>query len=301
MEVNDAGNTQTEQPVLQSQPLPVDPNSNIKNIFLIAFVLIGFILFGVGGYYLGTRNTQQTQPIQPKDQNQTYPSSTTTVFQPSPTQTPITKAGYLKRQFDPTKKFFSTRDYPTEIINITDTQLVGMKCTAGLTCVSPYTECTYYPENADTSKPPSKTTDPQLLNIIKEANKTIDKETVMGTPTRDIEEVTSCEIDDGRQILRYKTGGGGGGAGSVDYIGVVSPSRTINKIASIQENTAYFGCYQPLQLTKSNILYYQCGGGDGMGGSGSIYKIDLQNKTALPLLQCTSLGDESGKVTLTCN
>lgn len=299
MQENNAGNTgaQVEQTPLQNQPIPVSPVNRTKNLFLIGFVLIGFILFGAGGYYLGTRNTQRIQPI---DQNQNYPTPTTTAYQPSPTQIPITKAGYLKRQFDPTKKFFSTRDYPTEVINIADAQLIGMKCTARLTCVSPYTECTYYPEGADTSKPPTKTTDPQLLNIIKEANKTIDKETVMGTPARDIEEVTSCETEDGRQLLRYKTGGGGGGAGSVDYIGLVS-SSSVNKIASIQEGVAYFGCYQPLQLTKLNDLYYQCGGGDGPAGSSTIYKINLTNKTVSTLLKCSSVGDESGNVTLTCN
>jgi len=304
MEMNNVGNVQAqvEQSDLQSQSLPVNPKNKTKSVFLVVFVLLGFILFGGGGYYLGTKNAQQTQPTQPNDQNQNYPSPTTTVFQPSSTQTPIIniKTGYPKRQFDPTKKFFSSRDYPNEVTSIVDTELVGMRCTARLTCVSPYTECTYYPEGADTSKPPSRNTDPQLLNLIKEANKTIDKETVMGIPARDIEEVTLCDTEDGRQILRYKTGGGGGGAGSVDYIGLGNSGNVINKIVAIQENIAYFGCYQPLQLAKSNILYYQCGGGDGPAGSSTIYKINLTNKTSSSLLQCTSVGDESGNVTLTC-
>lgn len=252
-------------------------------ILLVVAILVAAV--AAGAYYLG-RGTSNPQ---------SSPSPTA-----SPTQAPVVKSGYLKRQFDPLKKFFSARDYPSEVVSIVDSELVGMKCTTILTCVSPYTECTYYPEGADMSKPPLKNTDPQLLNLIKEANKTIDKETIMGTSARDVEEVTSCKTENGKQILRYKTGGGGGGAGSVDYIGVVTSNNIVNKIAAIQENTAYFGCYLPLQLTQSNILYYQCGGGDGLAGSSTIYTINLIDKTSTPLLQCSSIGDESGKVSLTC-
>lgn len=256
------------QQIIPSQPVQEFVISSPKQrgfLLPIIAVVLFVLIVGAGAYYFGKQSGSQSVPV-----NQTTQSS-------SPTQ--ANTAGFIKRQFDVDKKFFQTQDYPQEIINVPEANLVGMKCTARLTCESPYELC--YAESPDPSKPPTQVTDQGLLSLIKEANKTIDQQTTMGTPMKNVEEVTACETEDGRQILRYKTAGAGGGAGSLDYIGLVNPDNTVKKIASIQEGTAYFGCTKPLQLTRDNLLYYQCVSEAGS----SIYKIDLVNQTSKPIIQ----------------
>jgi len=50
--------------------------------------------------------------------------------------------------------------------------------------------------------------------------------------------------------------------------------------------SGWSSCQTPLLLTKNNILYYQCDGGDGTAGHYWLYKIDINNKINQLLLQC---------------
>lgn len=195
-----------------------------------------------------------------------------------------------------------TEPYPSEITSVKESDLVGIKCSTNLTCISPYDSCTYYPKGADTSEKPQTTTDPKILALIKEANKTVDSIT-LAPLSQQIEEVTYCETTEGGEVLRYKTPSDGGGAGGKEYIGISNKDGIVTKVTSISEKLAYFGCTSPLQMTKDKVLYYECAGGiQGMGGGKSIYKINIDTNSSSLLKKCISLKDESiGKTSVFCN
>lgn len=253
----------------------------IAVILIIVVIIIGYV------FYSADRKIAKIQEENARVLNTPSP----TPEPPSGIQTLeeiYSSKSFVKRQFDNDTKFFLNQDYPQEVTNLNDPDLVGMKCTPELVCVEPYEECTYYPEGADRSEPSYLTSDQGLLTLVKNSNETIDKSTtVYGNA---IQEATLCRDENGREILRYATGGGGGGGGSVDYIGLVNSDKTIKRIAAIKESTAYFGCQKPLQLTKDNILYYQCNG----EGASFIYKISLNDSTALRILKCMYKNYEMG-------
>lgn len=195
-------------------------------------------------------------------------------------------SAYPNRQFDINKNFFQTEAYPSEITNITDDNLVGMKCGDS------------YSRQIDGSyvsfagSKQAKNADSEILNLVKMAEKTID--------TQQVDAIMSCHAADNRIIIVYHTLGGGGGSKNVAHFGLVNDDN-VKKITSISNyGTPYFVCNEPLQLTTSNILYYACGGGDSNVGSSTIYKIDLSADSYSSVLQCSSSGDETGKVTVSC-
>lgn len=194
---------------------------------------------------------------------------------------------YSKRQFDINKKFFQMEAYPSEITNINDNNLIGMKCGD------------FYTWQIDDSyisfagSKQAKNADSEILNLVKMAEKTIGGEQVYT--------IKSCNIADNRTIIQYETVGGGGGSKNVAHFGLVNDSD-VKKIISIPNyGIIYFHCSSPIQLTNSNILYYECGGGDSNVGSSTIYKIDLNTYSYSSVLRCFSSGDETGKVTTSCN
>jgi len=259
---------------------------------LILIVVILSILAITGGVYYYESDKKQSAQVKtqpPGKSNLELPKSKTDV-------------DFISKQFDKDQKFFESEPYPLEITSIKESELLGMKCSPNLTCTSPYDSCTYSPEGADTSKKPQISTDSKILKLIKEAVKTIDP-TTPGSISRQIDEVTSCETTEGYQLLRYKTGGGGGGTGSKENFGIANKDGTFTRISSINERLAYFGCTSPLLLTKDKILYYQCEGGtQGLGGGRSIYKINLNANSSSLLKKCISVLDESsGKNSVFCN
>ena len=47
-------------------------------------------------------------------------------------------------------------------------------------------------------------------------------------------------------------------------------------------------------------MYYQCGGGDGLGGASILYKIDILKKNVGKLVECNLVGNYSGNSGITC-
>lgn len=196
----------------------------------------------------------------------------------------LNSKSFTKRQFDVSRKLqhgeplFQSLDYPQELVSINENDLVGMRCTPGLTCVSPYESCSYYPEGLERSKPPFTTADQKLLTLVKNANNIIDKKGSLP-----IEEIQLCEAENNQQILRYQDPNRGGGGGGTDHISLVNlDNGSVKKVVTIDEPGAYFGCNQPIQLTKDNVLYYQC----YSEGKASIYSISLNNYTKTRILYC---------------
>lgn len=195
---------------------------------------------------------------------------------------------YPKRQFDINKKFFQTEAYPSEITNISADNLVGMKCGDSYTRQIDGSFTSY------AGSKQAKNANSEILNLVEMAKKTIGEEQVHA--------IMSCHTSNNKIILTYHTLGGGGGSKNVAHFALVSSNEIISKIVSIPNyGIAYFGCNKPLQLTTSNLLYYECGGGDSNTGSNAIYKIDLNNYSYFSVLQCFSSGSETGAITTSCN
>jgi len=82
------GNQNTQQigqnPI--NQPIPVPEKPKVNYLLLCVVVLVCFVIFGSGGYYLGKQKTNTNNAVV----NTTYPTqSPTSLVQPSPTNTPI--------------------------------------------------------------------------------------------------------------------------------------------------------------------------------------------------------------------
>lgn len=182
----------------------------------------------------------------------------------------MTSNNFPKRQFDASKKFFQTYSYPQSLINISDQYLVGMKCTPQ-----------YLKQASEEftlgTNPDVKLTDNTQLQLISKVESSIGK---------DISTFMSCVTYDNKTIVVYEVWGGGGGSTNTAYFSLAN-SGVIDKATIIlNDGSPYWTCQQPLQLSTSDKLYFQCGGGDGVYSSASIYEIDLNTNTSK---SCTSV------------
>lgn len=89
-------------------------------------------------------------------------------------------------------------------------------------------------------------------------------------------------------------------------ISILDDKLSTKKIIKGASNGApYFGCSSPTLLTKTNIMYLSCGGGDGPIGKSSIYKIDLNSQEMKIIYSCESqtydLGDQNFNSRVSCS
>ena len=185
------------------------------------------------------------------------------------------------RYYNPNDIFFDKEKYPIEITDVQDSSLTQMSCTSNYTGYGK--DYTSYDESTRKSNP---LTDKTLLSDIQMLNKQYNGKTVS--------EILACVPQQGKRIVLYSLGPCGGGCSGIPYVGV-EDSTGIHQVSQIQNNMAYFGCRQPLQLTKTNNFYFKCGGGDGPGASASIYNLSLNNLTVTKVKECTAGIDEAGK------
>ncbi len=198
--------------------------------------------------------------------------------------------GFSKRLFNPTDKLIENYGLPTILTNLKDSELIGINC-------SHYYEgdynggfVTYF---GSSSSEGIKLTDEELLSFVR------------NNPS--ISAISQCKTDSGETIIHYEVFAGGGGMGNVAYFGKLSASGTIqNKITIPNDGAPYFGCRNPYALTKNNIFYWGCGGGDGGFGQVSIYAINFSKATVDKVTKCTSTANSSaddpvGTSTVVCN
>lgn len=195
---------------------------------------------------------------------------------------------YSKRQFDTNSKFYLTQSYPLELVNIKEDNLLGMNCSQQYVRQMDKWYSDY--DNKIEIK------DANLLRLIESAPTDL-----KGSKTDSFVFFALCVIENGGTIVKYEKWAGGGGSRNIVYFGMVNASGSVEKITSINtDGTVGFTCNMPLQFTRSNILYYSCGGGDGGSGSASIYKVDLNKKTNTRVLKCNSSANPTGKPFLEC-
>lgn len=242
---------------------------NQKGLAPILIVLSIILVIGIAGgaYYFGTKKI--VNPIQPS-------ASVPTVTSQTPQSTvnnQLSTKNYLKRQIDPTKKFFESKDFPAEVTSANEANLIGMSCSKEYFSWDE-SDPTYYNEQTQQSE---KITNQALLNylkIIRDNNE-----------TKIVNSILACDTEDERTIVDYRIGPCGGGCAGIPNFSFVERDSSLKLIAEILPNNegAYYGCY-PLQLTKDSTLYLSCIG----EGSGSIKKLDLNTGKYSILISCTS-------------
>jgi hypothetical protein len=120
--------------------------------------------------------------------------------------------------------------------------------------------------------------------------------------TRDLNSIQICNTEEDRQFVIYGISNQGGGSGDDVYVSYIKADGTLDKETRIpQDNSPYFGCFGPLVLTTKQVLYMDCGGGDGGYGAASIYKLNLNDSTSVQVIKCTSTITEDGQSNLECS
>lgn len=237
---------------------------NQEGLFSIILGVLVLLLVLVGGvYYLGTvRNQSKTLNM---------------VASPSPTIVINTPKEYKTRYFDVNENFWEKDKYPAEITEIAESSLKTMSCSPQY--YSNQDTYSYYDEKTQENV---LLTDESLKYIIQIINDKHGKDR--------LSEIFTCSVKEGKPIVVYSLGPCGGGCSGVPYIGVVNDSEIseVVKISETDESPAYFGCRQPLALTKTNMFYFICGGGDGPSASASIYKLSLNNFVLSRVKHCTA-------------
>jgi len=287
---------QQTKPVQQAKTSHENPNKPIHRInrfALIALIFVCLLIAGLYGYYF-IKSKTITQTIQPTPS----PISTipTTTNSPSPTlvlptSEPLSTKPFVKRQFNMTEKFFSTQSFPSTLLSKNDNELTSSRCTERYENWSPSQNQLQFSYYNETSKKNIQLTDTRLLTFITAANKNVSSGIISS--------IQFCETENGKYIVIYSQTHGGGGAGSDTYFAYANPDNTLQKITTIpSEQGAYFACFQPLQLTKTNVFYYQCSGGEG--NMASIYEVDLTNNSHKLFYQCEFTKPFSQGSTVTC-
>ena len=233
---------------------------NQKGSTLIGLI-IGVVIVGslVVAYMIGQRNPTLT--------------SQTPISTPAPISSPAMR-NYPKRLFDVSSKWIAGVKYPSEVTDVQEQNLIGLKCSAYYQS----TDGVAYEALIDGD--PQKLTDQTLIGLIKKTGSNIGKS---------VSAAFYCEPNEGAILYEYETQAGGGGTGNVAHINLVSADGSIEKVTEIPyDGAAYFACRKPLQLTSANIFYIECGGGDGGGGAASVYSIDLNDKKQSQVLYCSA-------------
>lgn len=260
-------------------PVPEHPVKNQRgNLPIILGVLVLLFVVGAGAYYLGMK---QNKPLTSNITSTPSPTeNASSQVTPLPTTSNAIKE-YKARYFNLTDNLWENTKYPTELTQLAESSLTPISCTPTYSGYGK--DYTSYDEKTQKSTP---LTDASLLNYIQTINNKYEGKTVS--------EIFACSPEQGKTVVLYSLGPCGGGCSGIPYVGVVNGSD-IQEAGTMQEGMAYFGCRQPLQLTKDNMFYFRCGGGDGPGASTSIYKLSLNNLSLSKVKHCEAGIDEAGK------
>lgn len=200
------------------------------------------------------------------------------------------QSGFTKRNFDIKEKFFATHNYPQELLDIKEDDLVSTRCTPSYS--QNENSYSYYDE---VTKKQEFIFDSDLVQLVKETGKTLPEETISA--------FQYCETKYETNLLNYEVEKGGGGMGNKIYFALVFPDKSLKKITAITNSgLPYFNCPKLLQWTMSDVVYYQCGGGDGGFGGAEIYAFNVMTGETRKVIRCTDqIDNEGGQSTTICN
>lgn len=278
----------------QQQPAtrqPIDnqilTNNILKQRSNLLIILAGISLV----LTLGTGTTYYLAMIKNKPAKQftqqTYPTPTRIYLSPTPSSVDLLT--FPEKKFK--KRLFNVNDnlygnigmYPEELRTISENDLIPLFCYN----LKPDDKPGIYYYSDNEYKDQGLLVDKKLQDLFKQ----------LSIPTDPINTILGiCEAEDGRLIVRNEIQGGGGGGQNKALFYVFDTTNKLNYVTTIpNDGAAYFTCIWPLQLTKTNFLYYGCGGGDGPSGSRSIYQINLNNNTNAGIYKCGTYYDEAKK------
>lgn len=213
----------------------------------------------------------------------------------TPTPLPINK---IKKNFQPDQDFVERYPYPDEIINLKDENLIAFSCDRTYT-LQANGKYTYTEFDEKATKPGSITFDnPAIVDYVTARNNN-PPEGVAGL------NIQTCLMEDDRTLLVYDSAPnvtvGGGGVGADVNIGFFEGDNTATAKIPMGKGP-YFHCSEILAVTKNNVVYAACGGGDGGYGARAIYRVGLLKAYGSDLIyQCESTPDlESGATKSTC-
>ncbi len=180
--------------------------------------------------------------------------------------------------------------------NINNNELVGMVCTQH------YSDNVYGPADPEffltgkyDNKPQNVITDQQKKALIQKIE--------LGNSH--LSGAQFCRTEDDKIIWNYETGYGM--PNFISYLNVRPSDGRNTPVTKIPtDSNFWFSCNKPLMLTKSGILYYQCGGGNNNvvnpSFSESIYIVDINNRTGRVIYNCTSIpkSDKTQDGTISC-
>jgi hypothetical protein len=237
----------------------------------VALFLLGILL----GYGLAQRNYNETA-LTNVDSSYITPSLT-----PTPTEDHATV--YKTRFYNPKDKLYERQPYPNELISVNESDLIPLSCSDTYT----FDGQMYYDNNGK----------PQHDRKILDYKKVIESKHKGMT----LSSLKICNSPgDQKIILMSALGPCGGGCTGIPYVGTLSSQGVLKETEAIHVDAAYFQCNAPLQLTLDNVFYFGCGGGDGPGGSVSIYRTSLNTFALKQLAKCDAGVDENGKSYVKC-
>lgn len=244
---------------------------------------------------IDTQQNEETVQIAPITENISEP-------EPMPSQPNMKTAGLYAGYYPPTQieyinfefnNFDEERKYPESIRNIPVRDYAKLRCTPMF-----YFNYEYLDNPNDTALPilvsedyKSAVDDEKLNAFAKSLIVQIQKQETRRYPSY----ITRCETDK-RDIVIYTIESGGGGTGNKVYVGYIDESPVV--IPNEEPySAAYFGCGDPILLTKSEKMYIRCGGGDGPAGNSSIIEVDLKNNKFKPAIACSYFYNEETEET----
>ncbi len=236
----------------------------------VMVLVASVVIWGSRAGWLGGRTPT---PV-PEVSVQVIPSPSGLLF-PSPT---IDNRVYRAQSSQLTKKIFDTQAYPTELTSLTDDALVPIDCSmvfernvgGNYTALAP---------ESNQRLPLAESRLHQVLAAIREK-----------VNSSEISAFQSCRTESGKEIVvvTVKAMDDETGSATLMRIGTYQnnqyqPAGTITNIDKLTN----FSCPNLLLLTKTNIAYFECRGGETNITQAQVIKFDMSAGIASVMTTCT--------------
>lgn len=266
---------------MEDQPKQETKSPLSRRIILLCISLLFLIIvIFTLGYKLGTMQTSFPQ--------QTLKPS----MQPKPTLKTIKYDKFLYK-FNNNGQFLQQPALKS-LLDLKENELMGLICT------NQYQSNVYGPYDASFYL----TFDNQDEEIVSEKQKkafyydgVISAASSLTNPQ--ISGIQYCRIDDNRHIVEYQTTWQTKNSGKVFFTLYDTQGAPSKPIEISNPGMTYFGCGEPLLLTKEQKLYYLCSGAENLQVTGNsaqyrlVYEVDFQSGKSKLLETCTVEYDDT--------
>ena len=254
-----------------------------KQIIFFGIISIVVIILVVG--YIKYIKAPYTQ-VQLNSQNQTAQTTPVPNESISNSENILPKV-FSKRLFNPDKIFADNlKYYPEEFVDAMlayrEDDLEELKC-VDVWDDNGEGKYVYRPEGTTLNL---NVKDAEIQMVVNRVKSIID-------PEKTLLSLSICQKVNNNYIVRY-------GIGIFPEAFIMGPKQVSDFIASIndvgnlsipiliteRESGMYYGCGGVLQLSKTGIIYLECGVGEGTGGTSWFYEIDMNKKISKLVNEC---------------